>query len=122
MPEARPPAESRDASARAIVWFGVGLVLTLIVAFAAVHFFERALRHDMPDTPPAPAAAFGSPPLQTAASEDLARFREEQAAKIHSYGWVDRRQGIIRIPIERAMELVAKRGLPTRAPAQGGKP
>lgn len=122
MPDTRPPAESRDASARAMVWFGAGLVLTLVVTFAGVHSFERALRRNVAATTPAPAASFGSPPLQTAASEDLGRFREEQAGKLHSYGWIDRRQGIIRIPIERAMALIAERGLPTRAPAQGGKP
>lgn len=123
MPETKPPAaEPRDASPRAIVWFGAGLMLTLVVAFAVVHFFEKALRRDVPITTPAPTAAFGSPPLQTVASEDLARFRGEQARKLHSYGWVDRRKGIIRIPIERAMDLIAERGLPARAPAQGGKP
>ncbi len=36
--------------------------------------------------------------------------------KLNSYGWVDRKHGVIRIPIERAMDLVAQRGLPTRGP------
>ena len=35
------------------------------------------------------------------------------------YSWVDQSQGKVRIPIERAMELIAQRGLPVAAqPAQ----
>jgi hypothetical protein len=32
-----------------------------------------------------------------------------------SYGYVDERSGVVRIPIERAMDLIVQRGLPTRA-------
>ena len=31
--------------------------------------------------------------------------RNEQLAQLHGYGWVDRKAGIIHIPIEQAMEL-----------------
>ena len=37
-----------------------------------------------------------------------------QNAKLNSYGWVDRSNGIVRIPIDRAMDLIAQRGLPAR--------
>lgn len=37
-----------------------------------------------------------------------------QNAKLDSYGWVDRSNGVVRIPIERAMDLIVQRGLPTR--------
>ena len=40
------------------------------------------------------------------------RLREEQT--LNSYGWVDQQNGVVRIPIERAIELIAERGLPTR--------
>ena len=33
---------------------------------------------------------------------------------LHSYGWIDEKKGVVRIPIERAMELTAQRGLPVR--------
>jgi hypothetical protein len=33
--------------------------------------------------------------------------------RLNSYGWVDRTNGIVNIPIERAMDLIAARGLPT---------
>jgi len=37
---------------------------------------------------------------------------EEQ--KLASYDWVDQKAGTLRIPIDRAMDLVAQRGLPVR--------
>lgn len=39
------------------------------------------------------------------------RLREEQA--LNSTGWVDQSAGVVHIPITRAMELIAQRGLPT---------
>jgi len=39
------------------------------------------------------------------------RYREEQT--LNSYGWVDQNAGVVHIPITRAMELLAQRGLPT---------
>jgi hypothetical protein len=33
---------------------------------------------------------------------------------LYSYGWVDEKAGIVRIPIERAMDLLVQRGLPVR--------
>ena len=38
--------------------------------------------------------------------DELARARENLA----SYGWVDRERGVVRIPIDRAMELRAREG------------
>lgn len=38
-------------------------------------------------------------------------LKEEQT--LNSYDWVDEKSGVMRIPIERAMQLVAQRGLPT---------
>jgi hypothetical protein len=56
-------------------------------------------------TPPGPR-------LQTSARADLARFRAHEEQTLNSYGWIDRNKGLVRIPIERAMNLLAQRGLP----------
>lgn len=37
-----------------------------------------------------------------------------QDEKLNNYGWIDRSNGIVQIPIERAMDLLAHRGLPSR--------
>ena len=47
------------------------------------------------------------------------RYAEEQ--RLNSSGWVDQNAGVAHIPIERAMQLTAQRGLPTM-PQQGTVP
>ena len=37
-----------------------------------------------------------------------------QNQKLNSYGWQDRRNEIVHIPIDRAMDLILQRGLPAR--------
>lgn len=54
------------------------------------------------------------PQLQTESTTDLDKYRAAEEAKLNSYAWIDKQAGIIRIPIERAMDLIAQRGLPTR--------
>ena len=44
---------------------------------------------------------------------------EEEKAVLESYAWVDRSAGLARIPIDRAMEIAASKGLP-KWPKQGG--
>ena len=38
----------------------------------------------------------------------------EEEKTLYSYGWVDEKAGTVRIPIERAMDLLVQRGLPVR--------
>lgn len=57
------------------------------------------------------------PRLQTDPKQDLKNLRAAEADTLEHYGWVDRNNGVVRIPIERAIELTLERGLPAR---QGG--
>jgi hypothetical protein len=41
-------------------------------------------------------------------SNDLLSLRAREDAQLHSYGYIDRSRGVVRIPIERAMELLAQ--------------
>jgi hypothetical protein len=40
------------------------------------------------------------------APEELSQLRADQLGLLHSYRWIDEKQGVVGIPIERAMELV----------------
>jgi hypothetical protein len=52
------------------------------------------------------------PRLQPDPNLDLGRLRREEAERLSTYGWTDRAQGVVRIPIARAMEFTAARGIP----------
>jgi hypothetical protein len=65
---------------------------------------------------------FPTPRVQTDdGNQDVADLHEREDLLLDNYSWVDQSQGKIRIPIERAMELIAQRGLPV-APAVQRQP
>jgi hypothetical protein len=49
---------------------------------------------------------------------DLSDMRAAEDQLLHHYSWVDRDKGVVRLPIERAMDILAERGLPSR-PSEG---
>ena len=133
-PEIR--SEKTDADASAIVRFLVYLVLgTVAVVVLLRWMFTTLVVVEQRQQPPPPVMKAEAPPqpplprLEIDPPADLARYRDEQRKDLESYGWVDRPAGVVHIPIEEAMRLVAERGLPKRgdeptAPAasgQGGK-
>jgi flavorubredoxin len=44
----------------------------------------------------------------------MERMRAEEDAILHSYGWVDKAHGKVRVPIEHAIVLMLEDGLPQR--------
>ena len=55
-----------------------------------------------------------SPRLQTQPFKDVMQLKADQLAVLHGYGWIDKANGVVHIPIERAMSLTIARGLPAR--------
>jgi hypothetical protein len=56
---------------------------------------------------------FPTPRLQTDdGNQDIADLHQREDLLLSNYSWIDQSQGKVRIPIERAMELIAQRGLP----------
>jgi hypothetical protein len=63
------------------------------------------------------AQEFPTPRVQTDdGNQDVADLHAREDLLLEHYTWIDRSQGQVRIPIERAMELIAQSGLPV-APA-----
>ena len=54
------------------------------------------------------------PRLQVSAPKDLKLYKAAQGEILNSYGWVDQKAGILRIPIDRAMDILVQKGLPVR--------
>ena len=59
---------------------------------------------------------FPEPRLERTERTEINDFRMREEETLNSYGWVDEKAGTVSIPIERAMELVAERGLPVLPP------
>lgn len=107
--------ETSDADIRKLIEFGAGIVALVLVALALMWLLFRYLagQQAAPAAAAPPMAVQELPPeprLEVSPATDLERLRASERAILESYGWVNRTSGIVRIPIERAMELVAERG------------
>ena len=57
---------------------------------------------------------FPEPQLETNERTELNKIRLGEEDTLSTYDYVDKNAGIVRIPIDRAMDLIAQRGLPVR--------
>lgn len=94
--------------------FVAGVAIFIVVAMLMNYFSA----HEPPKTAgqaniPAPGVAeFPQPRLEVKPGASLAEFRAAEDADLNSYGWIDRNAGTLRIPIDRAMQIILERGLP----------
>lgn len=110
----------RDIRFRWVYLVG-GLIVAITLIYAALmwpfsmELFERVERSDPPASPIAAARERNLPPaprLQPDPAQEMQELRHWESRVLGSYGWVDRSQGIARIPVERAIELTLEEGLP----------
>ena len=119
--------ERSDANVRSLAVSAAGLFVLLGVSLLAMGWmFGYLAKQEKPGPAKSPVAQERelppSPRLQTTPGGDLKQFRAAENEKLSSYGWVDRNANVVRIPIDRAMELTAERGLPHRGqPSQRKK-
>jgi hypothetical protein len=117
--------EESDINVRAIIWFVVVLAGIVIAVDIAMWGMFKGLAHMEATNDPVvsplalPARGASEPPpgpnaLQTAPWVDLKAFRDQQNAHLHGYGWIDEPSGVARIPIDKAKEMLLKKGLPVR--------
>jgi hypothetical protein len=97
------------------------LVLTgvvVVVSFGVLGLFrgleQRAGRLDLAEHARVHELVVPGPQLQADPALELREHRALEASRTGEYGWVDREAGVVRIPVERAMELLIERGLPAR--------
>ena len=116
--------ETLDANVRSLVGWGIGVFALLAAGLivSAIVFRYFVTRQSLGP----PASPFenvrGLPPrpvLQVTPARDLRQYMDQQGAVLNSYGWVDQKAGVVRIPIDRAMDLLLQKGLPVRTEEHG---
>jgi hypothetical protein len=118
----------REIQFRQLVQLGIGLLAVTLLSGVVVFFLLKGfLRAESAAAPPPPVMApekvvAPGPKLLARPENDLSRTRAAEEEKLRSYGWVDPAGGVARIPIERAVEIVAERGLPARLAAPAATP
>ena len=100
----------------------VAILITLVVVFRIYSWVNTRVDERIARNEPGAAArvhlptGYEGPLLQVKPEEDLRWMREHDAAELQSYRWLDRSGGVVHLPITRAMDLLAERGLPPVAP------
>jgi len=129
--------ETSDVSVRVVVKFGVYLTVATIASFLLMwalfrYFDNREARSEPPPSPlaserqvfpPEPRLQLAPTTIDQLARREppnlqeqgpiptMKRLREEETAKLKSYGWVNKDAGIVRLPIEEAKRLALERGM-----------
>lgn len=123
-PQHEPAEFDSEIHVRGIFGALVGLALLVAFSFGAMIAFSKVLkaRSIARDPEPLPVAEANQPrprpraALQADPTADMVKFAKEEEAALTSYAWVDRTAGVVQIPVERALEIVAERGLPVPPP------
>ncbi len=102
-----------------IVGFAVGLVVVILAVLVVPALLLRDFaQKEQQAKALAPAhfvdlsPAFPAPCLQAMPSAEWLKLKREADQRLKSYGWIDRRAGFAHIPIDRALEIIAKSGIP----------
>jgi hypothetical protein len=117
--------ESSDINARGVILAAAGvLAFALLASLFLYPVFEHFVHASAKESPPPlPEFTHGvafppEPRLQTKPRRELQEVRAKAEFELNHYKVVDRQKGIIAIPIDRAMDLLAERGIPAqKAPA-----
>src|SRR5690348_244325 len=103
-----------------------GVLLTacasIVLVVAAVAGLDAVYRAYVPNPTPPPPQTFPQPRVQPDESAELRRLLAEQRARLAGYAWADRDKKLVRIPIERAMALIAQKGAHAYDPLEPSSP
>jgi hypothetical protein len=106
--------EPSDVAARPVLVAAAALLAILLLVsggqLVLLRWFDERLTER--EAPPAPLAETRTPPeprLLPDPRAALLALRAEEDALLRSYGWVNREAGIVRLPIERAVDLLARK-------------
>jgi hypothetical protein len=125
--------ERQDLAPRGILYFllalGIATVLCLFGLRGLFEYLDHRSKTSQPEVNPLitnvpsdtrhvapgyPQSTFPSPKLEEDERGQLNGIRMNEEKTLYSYGWVDEKSGTVRIPIDRAMDLIVQRGLPVR--------
>jgi hypothetical protein len=111
--------ESKDVDVKSLVAIVATLFVSGVIIFIVVtgmmHYFkshEPIKTAGQSNIPATSSEEFPQPRLEVKPGATLAELRAAEDADLNSSGWVDRTAGTVRIPIDRAMQLILERGLP----------
>ena len=111
--------EHADANVRSLYRYGTVLAILIVAVMFAMNatyrFFAKIESLGPPASPFENVRVLPpAPRIQPHPGLDLKSYCAAEQQQLSSYGWVDQHNGLVRIPVERAMEMVLQKGLAAR--------
>lgn len=99
------------------IWLVAGMLISVGIVYGTFWLFERNERAADQATQRFPLGVGRvmeppAPHLQTQPFKDIYLLRQHEAERLGSYGWVDQGAGVVRLPIDHAMDMLIQQGLP----------
>jgi hypothetical protein len=117
--------EKRDVNIKALFIFGFWMAVVLAVTMVGMNFAFKAFKKASPMGPTrSPMVQEGAreipsaPLLQVHPHRELQDYCDAQQKDVSTYAWIDQASGVVRIPVDRAEELILAKGLPARTVAE----
>ena len=131
--------ERQDIGAAGVLYFLLGLAVAGMLVYFVVdglyHYLDKRSEAEQAPVNPLvtnapqdtrripkdyPQSAFPNPKLEEDERGQLNGIRLKEEQTLSTYDYIDKNAGTVRIPIDRAMDLIVQRGLPVRS--QAGSP
>lgn len=117
--------ETGDVNVWAIGKFAFALIaivaISLVLLVGLFKYFQATEETNPTAVTVDPNKLFPEPRLERTPVPDLKAIRAEEDRMLNSYGWVDSQKNIVRVPIDVAIDLLAKRGIPSRPQGAAGQ-
>jgi hypothetical protein len=125
--EKLPPVDRSGINTRAVLIFCAILIVTAIVVHIAVLYLFKAFDNNQKEKdpilspltpkqqqlPPEPRLEAAPNTLDTKKqlfdSQDVETVKQDGEQQLNNYGWVDDKNGIVRIPIKDAMKMIVEK-------------
>ena len=107
--------EIEDAHPRLIGKVAAIVAATIIASMVVVEFLYHFSFLDVAG-PNRQTSFTQSAEYKTSIATEWASLDRDSDAHLHTYGWIDRRHGVVRIPIDRAMDLLAQEAATSSKP------
>jgi hypothetical protein len=117
--------EKRDVNIKGLFIFGFWMAVVLLVTMVGMNFAFKGFKKASPMGPTrSPMVQEGErmvptgPLLQVHPHQELKDYCAAQQKEVSTYGWIDQGSGVVRIPVDRAEEMILAKGLPARTAAE----
>jgi hypothetical protein len=99
--------ESPNVGMTFVGWSAIGSLLLLLLSIGGLYAIYHGV---VPTTAPPVPQTFPQPRVDASEGEELRRITGAQKAKLETWRWADSQHTTAQVPIERAMQLLAKKG------------